>query len=114
MSVAYGEIGRVLHEARDRQVQLKQALEDLALANKETLRLNEMLSLARKAVEESRKAKEEFVKAGADADDFDRAQEEAALEVLLAAMKACMQDEIGQLNLGSTPPNDAQLLAPSI
>ena len=49
------------NEARDRQVQLKQALEELALANRETVRLNEMLSLARKAVEEARKAKEEFV-----------------------------------------------------
>ncbi|MCD6520134.1 MAG: response regulator [Anaerolineae bacterium] len=50
-----------LEMARDRQVELKQALEDLALVTRETVRLNEMLSAARKAVEEARKAKEEFV-----------------------------------------------------
>lgn len=50
-----------LEDARDRQVQLKQALEDLALATAETIRLNNMLAAARKAVENARKAKEEFV-----------------------------------------------------
>ncbi len=57
----YAQSQAALEEARDRQLQLKQTLEDLALANEETLRLNEMLSLARKAVEEARRAKEEFV-----------------------------------------------------
>ena len=50
-----------LDMARDRQLQLKQALQDLALANAQTTRLNEMLSAARRAVEEARRAKEEFV-----------------------------------------------------
>ncbi|MBN1400051.1 MAG: response regulator [Anaerolineae bacterium] len=50
-----------LETARDRQVELKQALEDLALATRETVRLNEMLAAARDAVDEARKAKEEFV-----------------------------------------------------
>lgn len=50
-----------LDMARDRQLQLKQALQDLAMANAHTTRLNEMLSAARRAVEEARRAKEEFV-----------------------------------------------------
>ncbi|MFH0901812.1 MAG: ATP-binding protein, partial [Pseudomonadota bacterium] len=57
----FAQAQATLEQARDRQLQLKQTLEDLALANEETLRLNEMLTLARKAVEEARKAKEEFV-----------------------------------------------------
>ncbi len=50
-----------LDEARDRQLELKQALSDLALATSQTIRLNELLSAARKAVEDARRAKEEFV-----------------------------------------------------
>ncbi|MBC7236817.1 MAG: hybrid sensor histidine kinase/response regulator [Chloroflexi bacterium] len=57
----YAQARAALEQARDRQVELKQALEDLALANRETIRLNEMLSAARRAVEEARRAKEEFV-----------------------------------------------------
>ena len=57
----YQEARRHLENARDRQVELKRALEDLALASSETVRLNEMLAAARNAVEEARKAKEEFV-----------------------------------------------------
>ena len=50
-----------LGEARGRQVELKQALADLALTTSETVRLNEMLVAARKAVDDARRAKEEFV-----------------------------------------------------
>ena len=57
----YAQARRNLEEARDRQAELKQALEDLALATSEAIRLNEMLSAARKAVEDARRAKEEFV-----------------------------------------------------
>ena len=57
----YTEARRHLEVARDRQAELKQVLEDLALANRETIRLNEMLSAARRALEEARRAKEEFV-----------------------------------------------------
>jgi len=58
---SYTQAHRALEMARDRQVALKQALEDLTLANNQTVRLNELLSAARKAVDEARKAKEEFV-----------------------------------------------------
>jgi len=57
----YAQARRNLETARDRQVELKQALQDLELVTKETIRLNEMLSAARQAAEEARKAKEEFV-----------------------------------------------------
>jgi signal transduction histidine kinase/CheY-like chemotaxis protein len=50
-----------LERARDRQLKLKQALQDLALANKQVNRLNELLMAARQAVEDARKIKEEFV-----------------------------------------------------
>jgi signal transduction histidine kinase/CheY-like chemotaxis protein len=50
-----------LEQARDRQVELKLALEDLAQANSEAIRLNELLLSARSALEEARRAKEEFV-----------------------------------------------------
>jgi len=50
-----------LEQARDRQVELKQTLDDLALANREITRLNDLLQAAREAVEEARRAKEEFV-----------------------------------------------------
>ncbi|MBN1402034.1 MAG: hybrid sensor histidine kinase/response regulator [Anaerolineae bacterium] len=57
----YCDAQRNLELSRNRQVELKQALADLALANQETVRLNEMLSAAREAVEEARRAKESFV-----------------------------------------------------
>lgn len=57
----YEQARENLDMARDRQLQLKQALQDLAQANAQTTRLNEMLSAARRAVEEARRAKEEFV-----------------------------------------------------
>jgi signal transduction histidine kinase/CheY-like chemotaxis protein len=57
----YAESQQLLEEARDRQVQLKQALEDLDLANREVMRLNDLLTAAREAVEEARRTKEEFV-----------------------------------------------------
>ncbi len=57
----YEQARHHLERARDRQLELKQALEDLALANSQTIRLNEMLKAAREAVDEARRAKEEFV-----------------------------------------------------
>ena len=57
----YDQARRHLAAARDRQVELKQALEDLDLANREVLRLNDLLAAAREALEEARRAKEEFV-----------------------------------------------------
>ena len=57
----YAEARRNLEAARDRQVELKQALADLALANSETIRLNKLLAAARQSLEEARCAKEEFV-----------------------------------------------------
>ena len=57
----YEQTRRHLEQARDRQLELKQALEDLALANSQTIRLNEMLKSAREAVDAARRAKEEFV-----------------------------------------------------
>ncbi|MHB0857202.1 MAG: ATP-binding protein [Anaerolineae bacterium] len=57
----YQDAQRHLDMARDRQVQLKQALDDLALANRQTVRLNEMLITARQAVEQARQSKDEFV-----------------------------------------------------
>ena len=50
-----------LRQALDRQVDLKQVLADLEHANQQTVRLNEMLSAARAAVEDARRAKEQFV-----------------------------------------------------
>jgi len=50
-----------LEDARDRRLELKHALEDLALANSEMVRLNNLLFAAREAVEEARRTKEEFV-----------------------------------------------------
>ena len=50
-----------LQLALSRQLELKQALEDLAQANEQTVRLNDMLSAAQQAVEDARRAKEAFV-----------------------------------------------------
>lgn len=57
----YDEARRNLAAARDRQVELKQALQDLDLANREVLRLNDLLAAAREELDEARRAKEEFV-----------------------------------------------------
>jgi signal transduction histidine kinase/CheY-like chemotaxis protein len=57
----YAEARRNLEAARDRQVELKQALAELSRANNETIRLNRLLGVARQSLEEARRAKEEFV-----------------------------------------------------
>ena len=57
----YSRASDALEQARDRQVELKQALADLALAHKETARLNDMLLASRRALDEARHAKDEFV-----------------------------------------------------
>ena len=57
----YAEARRHLEAARDRQMELKQALEDLGLARAQAVRLNDLLLTARRAVEEARQAKEDFV-----------------------------------------------------
>jgi len=57
----YGQARGNLEDAREERLKLKQALEDLALANSEMVRLNNLLSAAREAVEEARRAKQEFV-----------------------------------------------------
>jgi signal transduction histidine kinase/CheY-like chemotaxis protein len=50
-----------LEIARNSRLELKQALEDLALANSHSVRLNELLATARRVAEDARKAKEQFV-----------------------------------------------------
>ncbi len=57
----YERAQSALEQARDRQAELKQALADLALAQRETARLNNLLTASRQALEEASKAKEEFV-----------------------------------------------------
>lgn len=57
----YRQARENLEIARDRQLELKQVLEDLDLAHREVIRLNDLLTAAREAVEEARRAKEEFV-----------------------------------------------------
>ena len=52
-----------LEELRRRQAELKHALSDLDLANREVIRLNDLLVAAREAIDEARRAKEEFVAA---------------------------------------------------
>ena len=61
LSEAYDRARQALDAARDRQLELKQALKDLDLANREVIRLNDLLIAAREALEEARRAKEEFV-----------------------------------------------------
>jgi len=51
----------LLEEARDRQVELKQALDDLAHANLQLKRLNTLAQALRQAAEDARRAKEQFV-----------------------------------------------------
>jgi len=58
---AYDDARANLEKVRDRQVVLKQTMADLALAAKETVRLNNLLSTSRQAIEEARSAKSEFV-----------------------------------------------------
>ncbi len=50
-----------LDAARDAQADLKQAVKDLAEANLQTARLNQLLGMARRAAEEAERAKAEFV-----------------------------------------------------
>jgi signal transduction histidine kinase/CheY-like chemotaxis protein len=57
----YQQAQASLEDARNKQVELKQALDDLALANRELNRLNELLTAARKAVVDAQRAKEDFV-----------------------------------------------------
>jgi len=52
---------RLLEQARDSQMQLKQTLEDLADANLQLTRLNRLAQAMRQAAEEARRAKEQFV-----------------------------------------------------
>jgi signal transduction histidine kinase/CheY-like chemotaxis protein len=52
---------QALDGARNRQLELKQTLLDLDLANREVIRLNDLLRAARESIEEARRAKEEFV-----------------------------------------------------
>ncbi len=52
---------RLLSEARDRQMELKQALEDLAQANRQLALVNEKLAVARRVAEEAESAKAAFV-----------------------------------------------------
>ena len=51
----------MLEEARDRRMELRQALEDLAAANLQLTRLNRLAQGLRQLAEEARRAKEEFV-----------------------------------------------------
>ncbi len=51
----------LLDQARDYQVQLKQALQDLASANLQLSRLNEQARVMRQVAEDARRAKEQFV-----------------------------------------------------
>ena len=57
----YHESRLSLERARTRQVDLRHALEDLELANREATRLNDMLVASRQAVEDARMTKEAFV-----------------------------------------------------
>ncbi|MCS6844095.1 MAG: ATP-binding protein [Caldilineales bacterium] len=50
-----------LEQARETQVQLKRALEDLTAANAQLTRLNQLAQAMRRAAEEERRAKEQFV-----------------------------------------------------
>lgn len=52
---------KVVREAREQQLELKQVQEDLIQANRELARLSERLKVAHQAAEEARQAKEQFV-----------------------------------------------------
>ncbi len=58
---SYERNRRLLERARDYQVQLKQTLADLADANLQLTRLNQLAQGLRMAAEEARRAKEQFV-----------------------------------------------------
>ncbi len=58
---SYEQSRRLLEQARDAQVRLKQTLTDLADANLELTRLNRLAQGLRQAAEEARRAKEQFV-----------------------------------------------------
>ncbi len=58
---SYQQSHRLLEQARDYQVQLKQTLADLADANLQLTRLNRLADSLRRAAEEARRAKEQFV-----------------------------------------------------
>ena len=60
---SYEQARTNLESARDRQLELKQALQDLSSAHRQVTRLNDMLVAARRAVDEARAAKEAFVAA---------------------------------------------------
>ena len=57
----YRQAQNLLEAARDRQVELKQALEDLAQANLQLSRLNALAQRLREEAESARRAKEHFV-----------------------------------------------------
>jgi len=57
----YHEMRRHADLARDAQADLKQVVKDLAKANGQTTRLNQLLGAARRAAEEAERAKAEFV-----------------------------------------------------
>jgi signal transduction histidine kinase/CheY-like chemotaxis protein len=58
---SYEQSQRLLDQARDYQVQLKQTLRDLADANVQLTRLNNLAQALRQAAEDARRAKEQFV-----------------------------------------------------
>ncbi len=58
---SYQASRKLLEEARDYQVRLKQTLADLAEANLQLTRLNRLTQSLRQAAEEARRAKEQFV-----------------------------------------------------
>ncbi|MGQ9682017.1 MAG: ATP-binding protein [Anaerolineae bacterium] len=58
---SYDHARGLLEEARDQRLELKQARDDLAAANRELARLSERLSVLYQMAERARRAKEEFV-----------------------------------------------------
>jgi len=58
---SYARNRLLLEQARDTQLQVKQALQDLADANLQLARLNSLAQALRRDAEEARRAKEEFV-----------------------------------------------------
>lgn len=59
--IGYKHSRSLLEQARDYQVQLKQTLADLAEANAQLTRLNQLTQRLRRAAEDARSAKEQFV-----------------------------------------------------
>ncbi|MBI2939337.1 MAG: hybrid sensor histidine kinase/response regulator [Chloroflexi bacterium] len=58
---SYEQSRSLLERARDQQVQLKQTLDDLAAANIQLVRLNQLANALRQAAEDARRTKEQFV-----------------------------------------------------